>query len=83
MIDGWSFFEDTLYYIIAIDDFINVGGFICIANAIFKTVGRIMNYINTVFKHYKLIYTDNNIVIWKKIKINNIDLEFHISNYQN
>jgi|688.fasta_scaffold19476_14 hypothetical protein len=83
MIDGWSFFEDTLYYIIAIDDFINVGGFICIENAIFKTVGRIMNYINTVFKHYKLIYTDNYIVIWKKIKINNIDLEFHISNYQN
>ena len=83
MIDGWNSFLDTLYIIIALDNFLEVNGFLCIENAIFKNINNIIKYIIDKFTHYKLISYKNTLVVFKKINKNNIDLEEHINNYNN
>jgi hypothetical protein len=81
MIDGWSTVEDTLYAIIALDKFISIDGFLCIENPIFKSVDKILNFITTDLRHFKLIKKTDTLVIYKKKRENNISIEYYINSY--
>lgn len=83
IIDGWSTFIDTLYIIIALDNSLEINGFLCIENAIFKSVEKIINYIKEKFTHFVLINYENTLVVFKKINHNKIKLEQHIFHFNN
>lgn len=81
MIDGWSTMKDTFYLIISLEHLIDVGGFICIENILFETVEEILNNIDKLLLNYKIYYKDENIILYKKISINENNLEYYINNY--
>jgi len=81
MIDGWCTMKDTFYLIISLEHLIEVGGFICIENILFETVEEILNNIDKLLLNYKIYYKDENIILYKKISINENNLEYYINNY--
>jgi predicted O-methyltransferase YrrM len=78
-IDGWHTFDYTLVDFFYSNLLLKIGGFIMIDDALHNGVSSCMRYLNSNYIFYKKMESIESIGVYKKIKEDNRDWNFHVN----